>query len=219
MRLLLAAAALCATAFATSASAQSWFGQGQYVSLAVGAAGQSDYSIAYPEGLAREDINLESAAAFQLGLGTRTGPVRLEAAFTYRNHDANSRFIRNDTNVVLSQDSGELSVKTLDLNLFYDLPTGGPVRPYVGAGLGFAGVTTDVGGMDDEGTVLNLQGMAGVSFDVSPRTAFFVEGRVQRAGNVDVDTQLIFSPTDTRTGRDEFDVSNTAAFAGVRFGF
>ncbi|MEE8206437.1 MAG: outer membrane beta-barrel protein, partial [Nitrospinaceae bacterium] len=60
-------------------------------------------------------------------------------------------------------------------NGYFDIPTNSPLRPYVGAGLGFAiaGVEEeDIFGAtsSDSDLVAAVQLMAGVGFDINPRT-------------------------------------------------
>jgi opacity protein-like surface antigen len=58
-------------------------------------------------------------------------------------------------------------------NGYFDIPTQSPLRPYVGAGLGFAisNLEDEAGGFvaDDSDMVAAFQLMAGLGFDISPR--------------------------------------------------
>ena len=61
-------------------------------------------------------------------------------------------------------------------NGYFDIPTHSPLRPYLGAGLGFAvaGVEEEVAGLTstDSDLVGAFQLMAGIGFDISPRATF-----------------------------------------------
>jgi len=61
-------------------------------------------------------------------------------------------------------------------NGYFDVPTNSPLRPYIGAGLGFAvaGVEEEVGGLNstDSDMVGAFQFMAGLGFDFSPKATF-----------------------------------------------
>ena len=58
-------------------------------------------------------------------------------------------------------------------NGYFDIPTNSPVRPYLGAGIGFAlvGVQEDVFGDDTDSDLVGaFQLMGGVGFDINPQT-------------------------------------------------
>ncbi|MEE8268424.1 MAG: porin family protein [Nitrospinaceae bacterium] len=61
-------------------------------------------------------------------------------------------------------------------NGYFDIPTNSPVRPYIGAGVGFAAVNleSDAFGFtsDDSDVVGAFQLMAGLGFDFSPKATF-----------------------------------------------
>jgi len=65
-------------------------------------------------------------------------------------------------------------------NGYYDFDTGGPIKPYIGAGLGFAQVSLSnatVNGrslVDDEDLVFAYQAMAGVGYQVNPKGTLFL---------------------------------------------
>ena len=61
-------------------------------------------------------------------------------------------------------------------NGYFDIPTNSPLRPYLGAGLGFgvAGVDEDRFGLNstDSDLVGAFQLMAGIGFDYNPKVSF-----------------------------------------------
>lgn len=63
------------------------------------------------------------------------------------------------------------SMVSLMGNAFFDIPTGLPLRPYIGAGIGFgiAGASEDLFDSDDSDLVGAFQLMAGFGYDISPR--------------------------------------------------
>ena len=221
MRALAIAGALFTAFFATHAAAQnSLLGEGRYVSLAGAWTGEADYEVRYPQDLAYRRADVESGASFQVAAGARGGPFRLEGAFTYRAHDVQNSIyspVTATTPVIVRE--GDLDARTFDFNVYYDLPTGQPFRPYVGAGIGLANVSFSDGSLEDDDSSMHVQGIAGLSFDVAPRASLFVEGRWQRIGDVNVETFATDANGNTVEGTDEFNFNNTAAFAGVRFGF
>ena len=89
--------------------------------------------------------------------------------------------------------------------------------PYVGAGLGVGFVNVDyapsgVGIVNDDETVFAYQLVAGASYDLSDRTALFVQYRYR--ATEDVETKVDLFPA-------SLDVENRASVieAGLRFNF
>ena len=81
---------------------------------------------------------------------------------------------------VIADGQGDLTNMGVFANLFYDVPTGGPVSPYVGGGIGY--VSTDVeyspsgvGVADDKDGGLAWQAMAGLSVGLSESTDLFAQ--------------------------------------------
>jgi opacity protein-like surface antigen len=220
MRLLVLAAAACGSLFATAASAQGFFGSDRYVSIGGGATGDGEYHLDYPENAGRQTIAQESGTIGQLAFGSRTGAWRLEGAVSLRKQDTVSTYAFRSTIIPPSTREGEVEIRTFDLNAYYDLPIAGPVRPYVGGGLGVASASLEDPITDgDEGSALHLQAMAGVSLEISPRAALFAEGRLQRTGDIQVETQITRNGEVTARRDEEIAISNSAVLVGVRFGF
>jgi opacity protein-like surface antigen len=107
-------------------------------------------------------------------------------------------------------------VKTLiDINGYYDFPVAGPVKPYLGAGVGVAQVKIDDDLIiDDKGDALTLQGIAGASFAVSPTHLAVRRGRYQYTGSIKVKTT---SPSGERN--EKLNMTGPGALVGARFAF
>jgi opacity protein-like surface antigen len=114
---------------------------------------------------------------------------------------------------------GELVATTFMFNGFYDfaglLAEG--FTPYVGAGVGYAGVSLEgysVEGVpevvDDEDASLTFQAIAGLSYSASERTSLFVEYNYLSTPGIEVDTTLGDNET-------EIDISSHSVFGGVRY--
>jgi opacity protein-like surface antigen len=216
MRMIIAAV-LASGLFAGAASAQAV--GGSYVAVSGGFVGESDYDYATPGGFGfsagRVQADIDSGFAGQVAWGRRYSEnVRLEAALSYRSQDIASRIVLSAPSSTFQLDGDKASAIVLDFNGYYDLPVSGPVRPYVGAGLGLAQVNLDDGIIDDSASTLNLQAMAGVSVAAGDKATFFLEARYQRLGTIEVETTVGGS-----TVASEFDLSGPAAYAGVRFSF
>lgn len=102
-------------------------------------------------------------------------------------------------------------------NLYYDFAPIGPVRPYVGGGLGAGFVDVDyspsgVGIVKDEATVLAYQVMAGAAFDISERMALFAQYRYRASDDIETDVDLFDASLNVEN-------RTSALEAGVRIRF
>jgi len=106
-----------------------------------------------------------------LGLGVVVGydfgNVRVDGEIAYRIND-----IDDILGVPADGDSSALSYM---VNGYFDFPTNGPVKPYIGGGIGFAIVFVDIGVLgfplaDDDDSVLAYQFSGGIGYEVNPRT-------------------------------------------------
>lgn len=101
--------------------------------------------------------------AYELGL-------RAEIELGFRNSDIDS---------ITGGGSGAGDVSALSFmgNLYYDLDMDGPLKPYVGFGLGVARLDADGAApstgvaIDDTDTALAVQAMAGVAYELNDRTS------------------------------------------------
>ena len=99
-------------------------------------------------------------------------------------------------------------------NGYFDIPTNSPLRPYVGAGLGFAvaGVDEEIGGLNstDSDLVGAFQFMTGLGYDFSPKATFTFEYRYFTTS--DPNFLTAFGPLDTEFTSHDF-------LFGARFRF
>lgn len=78
------------------------------------------------------------------------------------------------------------------INAIYELPTGGRIRPYIGAGIGI--VRTNYNGtepltgvlIDDADSALGLQAIIGVSIEASQAVDVFIDYRYLRSGKLNL---------------------------------
>jgi opacity protein-like surface antigen len=113
-------------------------------------------------------FNVGAAGGYDFGL------LRVEGEITYRQNDVDELGVPGTGSV---GGDGDISAFSLMANGFWDIETGSPVTPYLGAGIGVALVSmNDVGALgltlaDDDDTVFAYQFAAGVAFDLNPSMA------------------------------------------------
>ena len=124
--------------------------------------------------------------AGQLGYAFGNG-IRLEGEFGYRPNDVDS--VSNVPGA-----SGDFETMSFMANLLYDFRTRWPVTPYVGVGLGAARVSADgvspaVGvSIDDSSVGFAMQGIVGVSYDLTQNLALKADYRHLRVPDLSFDT-------------------------------
>jgi len=184
---------------------------GQYVSIAGGVIGSTDfdYNYAGPTVASEADAGAQGVIAWGASLGPNW---RAELAGGYRSQKLETTY--SGGTLHLTWDGGKAQVVSVDINAYYDFPVKGKVKPYLGAGIGVASVKIDDGILDDRGDALTLQAIAGASVEVSPKVSLFAEGRYQRVGPVKVEITSGSSKTES-----EFDLSSFGGLVGVRFSF
>lgn len=143
------------------------FAQGFYVGgqLGAGAGGGDDVSFG-------ADLVLDTGPFVDLFVGKSFGNVRIEGEYAFRQNDMDTW---NSIPI-----PGEMMSHALMGNLYYDFGTASGIRPYVGAGLGFADVTLDSTfyATNDSDTTFALQVMGGVAFPMSGNLMMTLDLRV-----------------------------------------
>jgi opacity protein-like surface antigen len=208
--LAVAGAAAAQTAGSPPASAAP--ASGQYIAVSGGLIGKTDYDYGFANGWS-VDADVKSGAQGAIAWGSSIGANwRGEIALGYRSQKVDSALISNVG--VFAASGGKVKALSIDLNGYYDFPVSGPVKPYLGAGVGVAQVKIDDGLLDDKGDALTLQAMAGASVAVSPRISLFAEGRYQYTGSIKVKTT---SPAGER--HEKLNMTAPGAVVGARFAF
>jgi outer membrane autotransporter protein len=130
-------------------------------------------------------LEAEFDTGFNLGVaaGYDFGAARLEAEVAYRQNDVdkiNAQANIPEIDLVGSGSAdgdGDVSATSLLVNAYWDIPTGSPVTPYVGGGVGFANISAndvEVEGIDvadDDDNVFAYQLAAGIAFEINPNLA------------------------------------------------
>ena len=207
-----AALALTGAASAQDAKPAAPAARGQYVSVSGGLIGKTDYDYGFANGWS-VDADVKAGAQGAIAWGSSIGANwRGEIALGYRSQKVDSALTSNVG--VFAASGGKVKALSIDLNGYYDFPVSGPVKPYLGAGIGAAQVKIDDGLLDDKGDALTLQAMAGASVAVSPRISLFAEGRYQYTGSIKVKTT---SPAGER--HEKLNMTAPGAVVGARFAF
>ncbi len=143
---------------------------GPYVGLSAGVNFTSDSDIDFYDHGRRIDLSSspDSDLGYALSLqgGYAFGGPRLEAEVTWRSNDID-KFKLRDTKGHLN--GGGIDSIALMGNAYYDIPTGSPWTPYVGAGIGVANVRFDSGeyhrGSQSE-SLFAYQGIVGLAYNI-----------------------------------------------------
>lgn len=114
-----------------------------------------------------------------------------------------------------SEASGDVSVFAAMGNLYYDLPTAGPWRPFVGGGIGVAEINVDasvlgVEFVDDSDTVVAYQVGAGIAYELSPLWSFTLAYRYFATTDPNFDSAI---------GSFESEYDSHNVIGGIRFTF
>lgn len=158
------------------------------------------------------DLAGTAKATFDAGfLGTAVvgydfaGPFRAEAEYGWQKNDLDTL---SYSNRIGNFNQGDLKTQSLMVNGFYDVDTGSPWSPFVGAGIGWAKVDLNTPALPfaDNDDVFAYQFMAGVAYNVSEQLA--------------IDAQYRFFGTQDATiqGAD-FGMNSNDLMLGIRYSF
>jgi len=178
------------------------------VGLASEPASAQWYVSAYGGGNILEDADnagsaISASSSFDTGyvvggaIGRGFGPWRFEGEVAYRQNDLSELTFISDGGLGVAlgigsldglsvNANGDVSALSFMANVFYDFKLASGFNPYIGGGVGVAQVSANnvrVAGfqvVDDSDTVLAFQAGAGVSYDVQPHAALFLEYRFFR---------------------------------------
>lgn len=138
-------------------------------------------------------ISIESSYDTGLGVsghvGAAFGNFRIEGELGWQKNDVDKLTITNDGGIGVALGVGSLNGLSVDadgdvsgialmVNGYYDFDTGGPWKPYVGVGIGYARVSADISAVgvkivDDHDNVFAYQGMLGIGYEISKATTIY----------------------------------------------
>jgi opacity protein-like surface antigen len=118
---------------------------------------------------------------------------------------------------LVNDGTGDVGTIFVFANALYDFDTGGPLKPYIGGGVGVGFVNvdyspSDVTIIDDKSTEFAWQAMAGIAWEISPTTELFAGYRYRQTKDASVSADLFSA---------DFDIENKTSIVelGVRFVF
>jgi opacity protein-like surface antigen len=120
-------------------------------------AGVAFFDTDLPNDVLDTDTDAGYSVGAALGLTSPTSGIRGEAEFLYQR-----------AGFELGPDDDHVSAMTLMANGYYDFDTGGPVQPFVGAGVGVARVGAEIAGIaDDDDWVVAYNAQTGLSANLN----------------------------------------------------
>ena len=195
-----------------------------YLSVFGGYTKPSDNEFRTNTGTVRSDF--DDGFGFGIAYGKRLGQMgqnhrwRVEGELSYRSNKVKSLSINGTT---ATGPTGKMKSTSLMLNGYIDFNEASDFTPYLGAGLGLSNVDADNFGssttptitiLNDGDTVFAYQAIAGLGWDISPRTELFLEYRYFATEDVGVRTTPAAGAVSTNLS---YDTNNV--FLGARFSF
>ena len=189
--------------------AQGGYVSNRYIAGYLGAGSHPDATTTI-SGFGTFDIEVDPGLVIGAAIGVQLeNHLRVEGELAW--HGSSS----DDPQFFAPGESIDIDVLSFMANGYYDLDLNGPLKPYVGVGVGFGFIraeSTNFLGFTDEDTDVGLayQLMTGVAFDVSPRAALTLGYRY--FGTTDPDVSVGGVKFQTEFKSHEF-------LVGVRFRF
>ncbi|MDH5189113.1 MAG: OmpA family protein [Rhodospirillaceae bacterium] len=204
-----AVAITLALSFSISAVSASAFAdeKGYYVGVGVGAASPTDKNIS---GVNSGKINFDNSLMGSVSLGYNyASPWRGEVELSRRGGNVDT--------VSGVAGSGEVLATGIMANALYDFNSIGSIKPYVGAGLGFAKINLNsvkpfgAVSYNDSDNALAYQGIVGASYKIKDNLDFFTDYRYLGTQGIDV--------TSSAGNAGSFNYRSHAIMVGLRFAF
>jgi opacity protein-like surface antigen len=183
-----------------------------YVAFSGGVLGPTEFEYDIPYG--DVEVETEDGMAFSAAIGRRIGRhLRLEASATYLESDINEVRRRGGPVIQVYYPAGTIRSYGVGANAYFDFINRGPVRPYVGGGIGIASLDVNDGILTDAGAALTGRFVAGANFMLADNVSLFAEGRID----------ALASTVEYDTGWDEDEeplgIGFAGAYAGLKLSF
>lgn len=150
------------------------------------------------------DTDLDTGYAFGFNAGYDHGLVanniglRTELEYTYRNNEVDTHQLNGGS--PLAGAKGEINSNAFMANAIAYVDTNTPIKPYAGAGIGFAMVEYDGYGvnaipavLDDDDTVFAYQGIIGAEYEISSDISLTGDYRYFKTTDPDITSAVNFS--------------------------
>ena len=185
--------------------------EGKYVSLSGGTLGKADFDYGNSS-TGTVSAAYKAGSQFSAAYGQKLqGNWRGEVAIVSSSQDIEKSVYHLGATTNTNTTTGGIKVLSLWANGYYDFAVKGPVKPYLGGGVGVTKADIVDGiGINDSATTLGVQAMAGVNFEASKQFDIFAEARYTRQGRYEI--TLSSSKTDVS-------LDNAALIGGVRIKF
>jgi len=214
MRLKICAA--CAAAILpvlSAAPAAAETGGRTYFAFSGGALGPTEFEYDIPNG--DVEVETEDGMAFSAAIGRRFGRhLRLEASATYLEADIDQVARRGGPVILIYEPPGAIQSYGLGVNAYFDFINHGPVRPYVGGGIGIASLDVNDTILVDAGTALTGRFVAGANFMVADNVSLFAEGRIDALASTVESNIGGYNDDDEPLG-----IGFAGAYAGLKLSF
>jgi len=203
----------------TSAQADNHGGWTFGVLGGVGFADDHSFDIAGPATINTEldsGFVVGGAIGYDYGQVWELGNVRAELEVTHRSNDVSSHSLGA---VSLAGPTGKVRATTIMANAIHEFLPKSSIRPYIGAGIGYAAVDFENYGvaaipavMNDDDGGFAYQFMAGATIDVVEKVELYAEYRFLGVSGIDVVTSAATGGNATST-----DYDSHAVIGGLRF--
>ncbi|WP_080748995.1 outer membrane protein [Solemya velum gill symbiont] len=184
-------------AITMSASGSAFASSGMYANLLIGGSFNNDVDFTQDidpaDDYYKGKIDLDNGLAFSAAIGNQYGNFSAEVELSYLNGDTGLQSFPDASAPSDEADTnGDISVTALMLNGWYSFGEG-PLRPFVGAGLGYAKASIDTSfdiggnnGIDDSDSGFAWQVGAGVEYALSDTTSLVGVYKYMNMDSIDV---------------------------------
>jgi len=140
------------------------------------------------------DLGYDTGVAFSGAIGAANGAYRAEVELGYQTNDLDAIGLYGNTVPVNAAGiSGDQSIFTGLVNIYYDFDLGNGLHPFLTGGVGVANVDVSVsipnlGSASDNDTVFAYQAGGGIAYDFSENVTAEVKYRYLGAHDIEIDT-------------------------------
>ena len=185
------------------ASTTSALAAGPYVGAAGGVSIVHDGDISVA-GIGTATAEYDTGYGFNVSAGYNFEPIRAEFEFGYKNADMDKI---SGPGASVSVSDTDITVMSYMVNAFYDIKTGSPFTPYIGAGIGLLNGELESQGQNEDDTTFGYQLIVGAAYNVTKNLAIDLSYRFQSA------------PSDFSENGVDVEYNSSNIMAGLRYNF